>query len=145
MHVLFINVQNFKSHTFSECFTTIHSILHCVLRHKNPKALPLEILYGQTCPLGCLIPYLGASLLDQVVGVGLLASVLDWIVKVGLLAFTLDWAVGVGLLAWVFCGSTGTSGYLAQAPQTTPGQQGQQLVDTPHHWSQPLASTGVSH
>ena len=59
----------------------------------------------------------GASVPDQVVGVGLLKSPLDWI-------------VGVGFLAWVFHRCTGIPGYLAQAPWTTPGHPGQQSGDT---------------
>ena len=65
---------------------------------------------------------MGAFLLVQVVGMGLLACPLDWV-------------VGVGMLALVFHGCTGTSSYLAQPPQSTLGHPGQQLGDTLCHQS----------
>ena len=58
----------------------------------------------------------------------------------GLLVSPLCQVAGLGIL-WI----TGTPGYLAQAPWTKLVHPGEQLGDTLHHQSLPLASVAASH
>ena len=120
----------------------------------------LAHLICMACPTGCQVqlPHgLGASLLGQIVGVGLLAlldwaagvgllALPDWVVGMGLLALLdwavgmgllplLDWAMGVQLLALVFHVYISIHSCLVPGPQTTLGHLGPKLGGTLHHQS----------